>query len=341
MAYTTIKKPSDYFNTKLYTGNGVGGTNITGVGFQPDLVWIKRRSGVENHVWNDAVRGVPNNIYSSSTNAEDSGSLMSAILSDGFTVQTDPSVNSNTDTYVAWNWLGANGTASNTDGSITSTVSANTTSGFSIVSYTGTGANATIGHGLAVAPKMVIAKKRSGTGAWGVYHEGIGNPANAVSLENASGARSEPAYWNSTSPTSSVFSVGTSGDTNSSGGTYIAYCFAEVKGFSKFGSYVGNGSTDGTFIYTGFKPAFFICKRTSDIDDWFVFDNKRQGYNVSNNELRPNTTAVEGTTDRIDILSNGIKHRQGGSAQNRSGDTYMYMAFAEEPLVGDNPATAR
>ena len=341
MAYTTIKKPTDYFNTKLYTGNGVGGTNITGVGFQPDLVWIKRRSGVENHVWNDAVRGVPNNIYSSSTNAEDSGSLMSAILSDGFTVQTDPSVNSNTDTYVAWNWLGANGTASNTDGSITSTVSANTTSGFSIVSYTGTGANATIGHGLAVAPKMVIAKKRSGTGAWGVYHEGIGNPANAVSLENASGARSEPAYWNSTSPTSSVFSVGTSGDTNSSGGTYIAYCFAEVKGFSKFGSYVGNGSTDGTFVYTGFKPAFVIFKNTTNTNNWSIRDNKRDSFNAGDSNLFANLSDAESSSNDIDFLSNGFKLRNAGGNWNTSGNTYIYMAFAEEPLVGDNPATAR
>ena len=342
MSHTNgLDKPSDYFNTKLYTGNG-STQSITGVNFQPDLSWIKSRTTTDTNAWYDAVRGATKRIKSNSTDAETTQSTaLTSFDSDGFSIGAGGDVNTNSANYVSWNWLGDNGTASNTDGSITSTVSANTTSGFSIVSYTGTGANATIGHGLAVAPKMVIAKKRSGTGAWGVYHEGIGNPANAVSLENASGARSEPAYWNSTSPTSSVFSVGTSGDTNSSGGTYIAYCFAEVKGFSKFGSYVGNGSTDGTFIYTGFKPAFFICKRTSDIDDWFVFDDKRQGYNVSNNELRPNTTAVEGTTDRIDILSNGIKHRQGGSAQNRSGDTYIYMAFAEEPLVGDNPCTAR
>ena len=338
-----INKPSDYFNTVLYTGNGATDTAQTGVGFQPDWTWIKARSiGYDNNLF-DVVRGSTKRLIANATTAETTQTeMIKSFDSDGFTLGNDAGVNANTETFASWNWLADNTSGSaNTDGSISSTVSANTTSGFSIVSYTGTGANATIGHGLAVAPKMVIAKKRSGTGAWGVYHEGIGNPANAVSLENASGARSEPAYWNSTSPTSSVFSVGTSGDTNSSGGTYIAYCFAEVKGFSKFGSYVGNGSTDGTFIYTGFKPAFFICKRTSDIDDWFVFDNKRQGYNVSNNELRPNTTAVEGTTDRIDILSNGIKHRQGGSAQNRSGDTYIYMAFAEEPLVGDNPCTAR
>jgi len=350
MAYTTIKKPSDYFNTKLWSGNSTTSTGITGVGFQPDLVWIKRRSGVENHVWNDAVRGVPNNIYSSSTNAEDSGSLMSAILSDGFTVQTDPSVNSNTDTYVAWNWLGANGTASNSDGSITSTVSANTTSGFSIATYTGNNTNAqTIGHGLGVAPKVYIIKRRDSTSAWGMYHGSLG--ANKyLQLESTNAEATDTGIWNNTAPTSSVLSIGNAGYFNNvSGGTYVCYAFAEVKGFSKFGSYVGNASLDGTFIYTGFKPSWVIIKRTDVINSWVMFDNKRNGtYGLSGNprarHLYANTSDPEDSADnynQVDFVSNGFKLREDNTTINASGGSYIYMAFAEEPLVGDNPCTAR
>ena len=343
MAYTTIKKPSDYFNTKLWTGDGSDDRNITGVGFQPDLTWIKVRSQAYNHYVFDGVRGATKRIVPNSTEAESTqANELQAFLSDGFQIGSDAGMNQNTDTYASWNWLGANGTASNTDGSITSTVSANTTSGFSIVSYTGNlTAGATIGHGLGSVPKMIIVKKRSGTGAWGVYHEGIGNPANAVSLENTSGARSEPAYWNSTSPTSSVFSVGTSTDTNGSEAPEIAYCFADVKGFSKFGSYVGNGSTDGTFVYTGFKPAFVITKRTDTTGDWLLWDNKRPERNETNLYLVANNSNVEATDGGIDILSNGFKARKTGTSLNASGASYIYMAFAEEPLVGDNPATAR
>ena len=346
MAYTTIKKPSDYFNTKLYTGND-GTLAISGVGFQPDWTWIKCRShggsASFEHVLTDAVRGVNKTLVSNDTDAETTNNAtgyLSVFGSDGFTVTGGDAVNGVGRTYASWNWLGANGTASNTDGSVTSTVSANTTSGFSICKFTNPSSaiNFTFGHGLGVAPKMFIMKGLN-TSNWQVYNESVGNTYNTqLNYDNASTSAAN--WWGSTSPTSTVCTVGA--DLVETSQDSIAYCFAEVKGFSKFGTYTGNGSTDGTFIYTGFKPAFFICKRTSDIDDWFVFDNKRQGYNLSNNELRPNTNVAEGTTqDRIDILSNGIKHRQGGSAQNRSGDTYMYMAFAEEPLVGDNPATAR
>ena len=347
MAYTTIKKPSDYFNTKLYTGNGVGGTNITGVGFQPDLVWIKRRSGVENHVWNDVVRGVPNNIYSSSTNAQDSGSLMSAILSDGFTVQTDASVNSNNDTYAAWNWLAGGGQgSSNTDGSINTTyTSVNTTAGFSISKYTGTGSAGTIGHGLGAEPHVVIVKKLNSAEQWFSYHKPLGNTG-ALVLNTTAAKINDAGYWNSTTPTSSVFSVTSNGSNNASGDTYIAYCFAPKTGYSKFGSYTGNGNADGTFVYTGFKPAFVILKRTNGgTNDWVLYDTKRC-INGIENALEPNTSNSEATviakTDyNIDLLSNGFKPRSNSDQLNGSADTYIYMAFAEEPLVGDNPCTAR
>ena len=345
MAYTDIDKPDDYFNTVLYTGTGAT-ASITGVGFQPDLVWIKRRSDTEFHVWNDAVRGVPKNIYSNSTNAEDSGSLMSAIISDGFTVQTDASVNSSGSTYVAWNWL-ANNTAgsSNTNGSITSTVAANTTAGFSIVSYTGNAtAGATIGHGLGVAPSLIITKARANAGRfWGVYSKSLGNTG-VMALNSTQAFDISTTYWNDTTPSSSVFTVGTNGDTNSASGM-IAYCFADVKGFSKFGSYTGNGSADGTFVYTGFKPAFVLFKRTSSTSNWSLFDNKRNTFNITDSYVQADTTAAEQEYSDIyvDFLSNGIKQRGTNISLNSSGDSFIYMAFAENPFVTSTsiPTTAR
>jgi hypothetical protein len=342
MAYTDIDKPDDYFNTVLYTGTGAT-ASITGVGFQPDLVWIKRRSDTEFHVWNDAVRGVPKNIYSNSTNAEDSGSLMSAIISDGFTVQTDASVNSSGSTYVAWNWLANGAGVSNTAGSITSTVSANTTSGFSIVSYTGTGSNATVGHGLGVAPKMVIVKGRSYIGDWKVYNSNVGATFQGFLNGTEAFQGSSPTIWNSTAPTSTVFSIGTNSGVNTSGGTIIAYCFAEVKGFSKFGSYTGNGSADGTFVYTGFKPAFVMLKRTNDTAHWQMQDSKRIGFNPENERLYASDSAAEQTINFIDLLSNGFKCITTDAGANGSGDNFIYMAFAENPFVTSTsiPTTAR
>jgi hypothetical protein len=344
MAFATIDKGSKYFNTVTYTGNGVGGTNITGVGFQPDLVWIKRRSATEYHVWNDAVRGVPKNLYSNVNNAEDTGNLMSAIISDGFTVQTDASVNGSGSTYVAWNWLGANTTVSNTSGTITSTVSANTTSGFSIVSYTGNGSSsATVGHGLGVTPAMIILKARAGTNAannWFIYHKNLS--ANTNINFNTFGERGTGTFSSgiiNTSPTSSTFGF-TVGSTvinvNESGTTFVAYCFADVKGYSKFGSYTGNGSADGTFVYTGFKPAFVMVKASSATGFWVIKDNKRtNSFNVVDGNLYPNVDYAEdtGAVAYMDLLSNGFKLRGTYAAMNDSGQTNIYMAFAENPFV--------
>ena len=344
MAYTTIDLPTDYFNTVTYTGNGVGGTNITGVGFQPDLVWIKRRSAVEYHVWNDAVRGVPKNIYSNVTNAEDTGSLMSAIISDGFTVQTDGSVNGSGSTYVAWNWLGANTTVSNTSGTITSTVSANTTSGFSIVSYTGNGSSgATVGHGIGSTVGMILLKGRSFSDNWAVYHKSIGGTG-LLELNGTGGTNTISTRWNNTNAGATVFTLGNNSQVNNSGSTYVAYCFADVKGFSKFGSYTGNGNADGTFIYTGFKPAFVITRRTDSAENWAMFDNKRDGFNVNNRIILANTSDAENTANTyLDLLSNGFKARSTSGAINSSGGTYIYMAFAENPFVSSTgiPTTAR
>jgi hypothetical protein len=347
MAYTTIKKPSDYFNTVLYTGN-YSTQSITGVNFQPDLVWIKSRSSAESHVLTDVIRGTGGNLYTNANSAEDTGVTtgVTSFDSDGFSLGANNGFNSSGNTFASWNWK-ANGTGvSNTDGSITSTVSANTTSGFSIVSWTGTGSALTVGHGLGETPKMIIVKNRSSSlTTWQVYHHKLSSTPETsyIYLQLTQGARHNyPGFWNSTAPTSSFFNIGTDGDVNTSGENMIAYCFAEKKGFSKFGSYTGNGSTDGTFIYTGFKPAFVIQKQSSaDGESWMMKDNKRETGNQTDANLYPNATNVEGDTNGIDLLSNGFKCRTSSAGSNTSGATYIYIAFAEEPLVGDNPATAR
>ena len=336
MAYTTIKKPSDYFNTKLYTGTGAS-NSITGVGFQPDWVWMKNRSVSGSHQLLDIVRGASKTIYSNRDIAEETlGDGLTSFDSDGFTISSSPEINGSGNNIVSWNWLASNTTASNTDGDITSTVSANTTSGFSIVKWTGTGSSGTIGHGLGVAPKVVIVKRYSSAADWVYYTTTIDGSMDYLylNLTNAKVDSGNPV------PTSSVFQKN---DTN--GETQIAYCFAEKQGFSKFGSYIGNGTSgvdgagDGTFVYTGFKPGMIIIKPSSAVENWQILDNKRPGFNESDN-LAPNNNATENTSnDFVDLVSNGFKLRSG--TYSASGVTYIYMAFAEEPLVGDNPATAR
>jgi len=353
MAYTTIDKPSDYFETLIWTGNGNTPRTLSGLDFQPDWIWGKRRDDAAGHNLIDAVRGFNANseLASSTTGVEGSNAAetygyLSAVTSDGFTVTAGSSDNAywnnNTATYVAWNWLGANGTASNSNGSITSSVSANTTAGFSIVSFTGTGSNATVGHGLSAVPKMIITKKRSSADNWYTYHASLG-ATKVVYLDLSTASETYSTNWNDTEPTSSVFSLGTAG-TNSSGSTYIAYCFAEKKGYSKFGSYTGNGNADGTFVYTGFKPAFFLCKDTDNSNDWVMFDNKRDPHNVVAEYLRPNlSNSANSGTNYMDFTSNGIKHRVNDTWTNGSGRNYIFMAFAENPFVTSTgiPTTAR
>ena len=341
MAYSTIPKSSSYFNTKLYTGNATART-IDGIGFQPDWVWGKSRTNTENNSLFDAVRGAGYDIKSDATNAQSSNAGITAFNSDGYVLGTADSLNSNSQNFVTWNWK-ANGSGSaNGDGSINSTVSVDTTSGFSIVSYTGTGANATVGHGLGVAPSMIITKSLVATQEWCVYHKSLG-ATKYLFLNETSAEQTGSVYWQDTAPTSSVFSIGASGPTNSTS-AMIAYCFAEKQGFSKFGSYVGNGNSDGSFVYTGFKPAFVMFKRTSSTDNWVMIDNKRLGYNDLNYGLFPNTTDAEQTsTDfRFDLLSNGFKLRNTSGYTNASGQSYIYMAFGQ-PIVSTNGdiATAR
>jgi len=344
MAYTTINKSTDYFNTKLYTGNG-GTQSITGVGFQPDWTWIKGRSNNHHHALFDAVRGVTKRISSSENNYETTESTgLTSFNSDGFTTGAWSASNSNSQTYASWNWKANGAGSANTDGSISSTVSASATSGFSIVKYSGIATNATVGHGLGVAPKMIIVKDLGASVNWQVYHSSIAN-TEALELNGTGGKFTAANRWNSTSATSSVFSIGTSTETNGDGHNIIAYCFAEKTGYSKFGSYVGNGSaTEGTFFYTGFKPAMIIIKKT-DNGQWTIFDNKRNPSNAVRAMLVPNADATElsQNENNMDFLSNGVKMYNADGVFNASGGTYIYAAFAEAPLVGTNnvPCTAR
>jgi len=345
MAYTTINKSTDYFNTKLYTGTGAG-QSITGVGFQPDWSWIKVRNISDSHVLVDAVRGATKFLQSNNNSAETtSSSFVQAFTSDGLTLGGNQGTSSASNTYASWNWKANGAGSANTDGSISSTVSANTTAGFSIVSYTGTGSNATVGHGLGFSPKIVMIKRKDSARSWRVGGEAIGTTQQYLTLNETLAIDSANTGFQSFSTT--TFGIGTDIDWNASGGTYIAYCFADKTGYSKFGSYSGNQNTDGTFVYTGFKPAFLMIKRYSTgnptTTNWQMFDSKRLGYNVDNNQLQANLGNAEGTDDDLDILSNGFKLRGTGADLNNSGHDYIYMAFAEAPLVGSNnvPCTAR
>jgi hypothetical protein len=336
MAYTNINKSSEYFNTKLYTGTG-SSMSVTGVGFRPDWLWIKTRNVSNASHIVDVVRGNGQAIASDLTDGQYSSGVTS-FDSDGFSLTGGIGAvnNSNGSTnYVAWNWLGGGTGVSNTDGSITSTVSANTTSGFSIVTYTSGGGSGTVGHSLGSVPKVMFYKPLSTSGGWDVYHHSLGI-SNRLNLHNTSASSS--GYFQ-TLPTSSVFTE----PNLYSGENVIMYCFAEKKGFSKFGSYTGNGNADGTFIYTGFKPAFFMWKIASTTGSWGMLDNKRDTFNVVGQQLFPNSSSSENSYTVLDFCSNGIKMRNTFGDTNPSGGSLIYMAFAENPLVGTNgvPATAR
>ena len=353
MAYTDIDKPTDYFNTKLYTGNG-GTNNITGLDFQPDWVWIKSRNDSANHNLFDVVRGATKYLKSNAINVEttDSTSLTS-FNSNGFTLgsNNDQDVNKNNDTYVSWSWKAgtsfSNDASSTSVGSIDSAGSVSTDAGFSIIGFTGDAqTGTTVAHGLGVKPNMIIVKNREPDVAnWQVYHSSLGATKYLGLNENNASVTSNT-RWNNTEPTTSVFTLGSSGDVvgDSSGETFIAYCFAEKQGYSKFGSFSGNGNADGAFIYTGFKPAWVMMKASSATGNWGMFDNKRIGYNVKNYNFRADQNNAEGTDDAIDILSSGFKIRStSGGFGGGDGTTYIYMAFAENPFTTSTgvPATAR
>ena len=348
MAYTTINKSSSFMNNKIYTGNGAASHAITGIGFKPDWTWIKSRSNTTDHILTDIVRGVTIDLKSNTNagNATDSNHLKS-FDSDGFTLGTENDVNGSSRTYASWNWKAGTAVSGNTGGSgsyKTYSGSVDTTAGFSIIKYTGNGsAGHTIPHHLGAVPKMIIFKQLTGSNVdWRVYHESLGN-THRLCLNDTSASNNDDSAFNDTSPTSSVFTVGGSSSTNPNNYDVIAYCFADKTGYSKFGSYVGNGNADGSFVYTGFKPAFVMAKKSSDTGGWQLRDNKRTPTgNLTNNLMYANATSTEQTTDGVDFLSNGWKLRNSAGDSNASGATYIYMAFGQS-LVGSNniPATAR
>jgi hypothetical protein len=352
-----IDKPEDYFNTLLYTGDDAD-RSFSGVGFQPDLTWIKARNNTTWHLLYDAVRtaGTGKELHSNSTQAEGASNsslygYLSSFDSDGFSTvngsNATDALNQSGKTYAAWNWKAGGTASSNTDGSITSSVSANTTSGFSIVSYTGNGTgNSTIGHGLGATPKFIIVKNRTTTQDWGTYSPSFVSAAdpNVLYLSKTSAQADDTNVWGTSAAfNDNTFTVGDWTGSNQSGSNFIAYCFAEKQGYSKFGSYTGNGNADGPFIYTGFKPAFVMTKNISGINNWTMCDNKRNTFNPTDKVLNPNVSTVEAVNNPQDFVSNGFKNRATENNTNQSGSTYIYMAFAENPFVTSTgvPATAR
>jgi hypothetical protein len=347
MAYTTIDDPSAYFQTKLYTGNGSQGHAITNDGnsdLQPDWLWIKQRNSAKNHNVYDSTRGVTKQLRTNLANAEATNTTDDQIVSlnsDGFTLGDDTDsvgVNENTNTYVAWQWKSQGGsTVSNTDGSITSTVQANTTAGFSIVTYTHTGNDERVGHGLGATPKVVIVKERGGAGSWYFVTTQIDGSLDYLLLEGTN-AKGDLGYSEHTSTTFPSMQF-------DNGDTAVAYCFAEKQGYSKFGSFKGNSSTDGSYIYTGMKPSWIMIKKTNNTSQWVIHDTTRQEFNMQTRFLQANQSAAESTASAadLDILSNGFKLRSSDDAQNGNGDTYIYLAFASSPFVSSEavPTTAR
>ena len=332
----TISNGASYMAATTYTGTGSAlsvSNAVNGVSFQPDFVWTKPRSTAVGHTLFDSLRGVTKYLQSNTTGAEGTAATsLTAFNSDGFTVNSDTSTGANGVTYIGWQWNAGGSTVTNTSGTISAQVRANATAGFSVVTYTGTGANATVGHGLGVAPKLILFKNRASTNAWCVYHSSI-SPANFLQLDTSAqlSATTYPMFGTTpTAATSTVFSIGTNPQTNAAS-TFVAYCFAAVAGYSAFGSYTGNGSADGPFVFTGFRPRWILVKSAGNVSQWILHDTSRNTYNVANSSLYPNLANAETTPDNpFDMLSNGFKIRTAsGSSLNDSGLTYIFAAFSE------------
>ena len=334
MAYISFQ-PNQNYAPVAYSGTGAS-NSITGVGFQPDFTWIKERNGGNSHMLTDVIRGVGFHLESNGNASQITQAQgVTAFGTDGFTLGTYTGMNTSGQNFISWNWKGSNGTTSNGEGSVTTTVSANPTMGFSVVKWDGGGATDTIGHGLGAIPKLIIIKRyNDGSNAWQVYYVAGGNNMKMY-LSGTDGSTSS-GWMNSTNPTSTVFTVTNDADINDSGGQYVAYCFANVKGAIQSGKYKGNGNADGPFIHTGFRPGWIMCKRYSDTGNWVVWDTKRDGYNGDNSTLDPNTADQDDTGEQIDILSNGFKMRNTGTWANASGSNYIYLAVATIPFVSSN-----
>ena len=351
MAYSTIIKPSDYFNTKLYTGNG--STNAqTGVGFQPDWVWLKGRSNTGSNKLMDAVRGSSSSLCSNNSNAAEGADYFSSFDSNGFTVNgTSNDINANGQTYVGWNWKAGTTSGITTNGSSNITPSGysfNATSKFSVIKWSGTGVDgAYLPHGLGVAPSVAIIKKTSASEEWVVYHIGLGSNQAYLKLNNTAAQVTSSGIWYSYTPDATNIRLSNDTWVNASGSDYVGYFFSDTTGYQKHGSYNGNGNADGSFIYTGFKPAWVLIKDRTRSEAWYIYDGKILGYNGQMGDFLANTTASVGTNYaiQVDMLSNGFKLNTTASHLNGSGEAFVYSAFAESPFVANSgesiPTTAR
>ena len=348
--YTSIDDPTEYFQVKLWTGNATTRTidldnNAT---MQPDFSWIKSRSNTFENYWENSTNGTNKYLRSNSSAAEETGTVIT-YNSTGFGIGSGAENNTNATTNVGWFWKANGGTTASFTESGNNpggTHQANTTAGFSIVAYTGTGGAGTVSHGLSATPRVIMVKRTSGVADWNVYHaSNTSAPETDYLVLNTEAATSDNTRWNDTAPTTSVFSVGTDDAVNGDASTYLAFVFAEKQGYSKFGSYVGNGNADGAFIYTGFKPAWIMVKNITDSGvSWMIQDHKRDIDNPVHHRLKANDPAAEASNiNQMDFLSNGFKCRVNDSSWNLSGKTYIYMAFAEHPFTTSTgiPTTAR
>ena len=336
MAYISFQ-PSDFFNTILYTGNG-STQSLTGVGFQPDMNWVKGRDTSENHEIADAVRGATKYVAPNGSSGEGTdANALTSFDADGVSIGSWSTYNNNSSTFVMWNWK-AGTTSGLSGGTITpSSYSINTTSGFGMYKFTGTGSNGTIAHGLGVTPGLVIVKRIDGTAGWQVQHRGLSAATGVLYLNTTHSEQSEAAMFNSTRPTSTVFSLGTASETNGSGNEYIAYVWADIKGYQRMGIYRGNGDVNGTFVHTGFRPAFLMTKKFTGTGNWIAVDSARSPNNENSIlQIEANASAAEYDSLRCDLLSNGFKCRATGSDANGSNERYIYIAFAEFPFVSSN-----
>jgi hypothetical protein len=355
MAYTTIDDPSAHFHIHLYTGNNSNRseTNDANAGdFRPDWVWIKARSETKAGRIFDSSRGATKVMYPSATNSEaTTATSLTSFDSDGFSLGSSDGINKNTITYVGWQWKANGGSTTTNDasatsvGTIDSVYQVNSTAGFSIVTHTGSGSAGNIAHGLGAVPEWVLTKNRSQAASWANYHVGAGAEY-YLELDTTDAREAGSSVWGDTTPSSTTFRVGGANTkTNSSSDNFVSYCFAPIQGYSKFGSYTGNGNADGPFVYTGFKPAWLLIKESSGVEDWRLYDNKRSPFNVMDDQLFPNSTSSEATSSSydLDFLSNGFKLRSSHGGYNTSSDTYIYIAFAEHPFVSSKgvPVTAR
>jgi hypothetical protein len=355
MAYTTIDDPSAYFQIALYTGNDSSNaiTNDGNSDLQPDWLWTKNRSSSADHKIFDSTRGVTKFLESNTNDAEGTqANLLSSFNSDGFTLGAGGETNSSSTNYVAWQWKangGSRTTFTESGNNPAGGHQANTTAGFSIVDYTGTGSAGTVSHGLGAVPHLIIVKRRNSSDSWRVYHKDLGlngSYPNFLQLDLQDANESGDSGNFTATPSSTVFSIGNYSVLNTDGSTYIAYAFTEKQGYSKFGSYTGNGNADGPFVYTGFKPAWFLVKSTNQSNQqWYVFDNKRDTINPVTRQLQPNLNDAENnvTNSPLDFLSNGIKIRNTSGHDNTNNGGYIYMAFAESPFVSSEgvPTTAK